>query len=192
MTNLLSLFPFGSRLSEARGRFCPVMSVTLTAPTVGRAAAFPNLTVSSKHPSPPGSQDGVTALTAPPLPPLWVYTFGRNPELSLWWGFGARFGGREAQADPSGHRNAPISVQPPARPATPCWVRLTPQPQSHRPGCVSNWGWPAWHLGSSTSTLPRCLAFSHALISKQLWTGGLPVDAENTERRRTGLLALGG
>lgn len=192
MANLLFLIPLGSQLSEVPGQFCPVMSVTLNAPTAGRAAAFPNLTISSKHPSPPSSQDGVTALTAPLLPPLWVYTFGRNPELSLWWGFRARFGGREAQGDPPGHRNAPISVQHPAWPAVPCWVRVTLQPQSHRPGCVSNLGWPAWRLGSSTSTLPRCLAFSHALISKRLWMGGLLIDAENTERCRTGLLALGG
>lgn len=116
------------------------------------------------------------------LPPLSSLPCGFIPlEETLNCLFGARFGGREAQADPSGHRNAPISVQPPAWPATPCWVRVTPQPQSHRPGCVSNWGWPAWHLGSSSSTLPWCLAFSHALISKQLWTGGLLIDAENTE-----------
>ena len=50
------------------------MSVTLNAPTAGRAAAFPNLAGSSKHSSPPGSRDGVAALAVPLLPPLWVCT----------------------------------------------------------------------------------------------------------------------
>lgn len=85
--------PLDSQLSEVPGQFCPVTSFTLSAPTTAGAAAFPNLALSPKHPSPPGSGDGVTALTAPLLPPLWVCTFGRNPELSPWWGFGEQFRG---------------------------------------------------------------------------------------------------
>lgn len=161
--------PLDSQLSEVPGQFCPVPSFTLNAPTTAGAAAFPNLALSPKHLSPPGSRDGVTALTAPLLPPLWVCTFGRNPELSRW-GFGEQFRGREVQAHPPGHSNSPISVQPPARPATPCFVWVTPQPQPHHPGCVINWTkWvrQAQRLGSPTSTLPWCLAFSHALIIKR-------------------------